>query len=638
MKLLGSLLLLPLARAAPLPKMLAEPAYAGKPLGPATVSETVSSSSATILGECSPGAPFDFTVYGPSGVGAIGVSSAAAAGIAVSLTLGEVVLGTETQQFFAGDAPLQGDEDMVAFSLEYSAAVDDVAAKEGSAAQLTCATATSVIVLLKDGLDVRVEAVVTSANDGEHLQIVSAKKATRSLQGSTRAKKNGGQSPVSFDSETADNIRIKRQPNSNAKGLALVDGFFTSDDGYTVRRTLLHESKPKPANTRNVPVKCCDITDDGDIEIGFPGMLAQHESLRVDLRLGLTVDGSRQPTEVVDVTAFLTDGNTLQVHGGWVRNAVAAEGLQDAAEGWDVVVMDAVLTDPENEYKIVGQMKQPNQNGIANAANRPKLSQRPSDEEVAISEDMKVGKRPTEAQRVRHLGHGHDHGRDLQSGQKKILVHGYCAGSNPFPINQFSNAIAFYDSAAPASWSLNTFAVKISNFAANNGIQGCGCIAHSQGGAACLHLYSYYWSCLDYATYNNRMIQSVGTPYQGTALAGSIAAIGDIFGAGCGSNNDLTYSGASAWLSGIPSWARSQVRYYSTSFNDRWWAYDYCHLASDVLLSDPDDGTTERAQAQLSGATNGGHKEGWCHTTGMRDPPQYTDSSRNSEMNANASY
>ena len=38
-----------------------------------------------------------------------------------------------------------------------------------------------------------------------------------------------------------------------------------------------------------------------------------------------------------------------------------------------------------------------------------------------------------------------------------------------------------------------------------------------QGGAASLHLYTYYWSGFDYAT-GNRLIQSVGTPYQGTAL------------------------------------------------------------------------------------------------------------------------
>ena len=112
--------------------------------------------------------------------------------------------------------------------------------------------------------------------------------------------------------------------------------------------------------------------------------------------------------------------------------------------------------------------------------------------------------------------------------------------------------------------------------------------------------------------------------------------LGQIFGAGCGRNTDLTYSGAAAWLSGIPGWARSRVNYFTTSFTDKWWRYDYCHLVTDLLLNDPDDGTTERSRGQLSGAINRGHKTGWCHTTGMRDPAQVRDGSRNAEMNANA--
>jgi hypothetical protein len=98
----------------------------------------------------------------------------------------------------------------------------------------------------------------------------------------------------------------------------------------------------------------------------------------------------------------------------------------------------------------------------------------------------------------------------------------------------------------------------------------------------------------------------------------------------------LTYDGASLWLAGIPSWARSRVYFFTTSFTEVWWRYDYCHLVSDLLLSDPDDGTTEKWAGQLSGANNMGHKTGWCHTNGMRDPAQYNDGSRNSNMNTYA--
>ena len=109
-----------------------------------------------------------------------------------------------------------------------------------------------------------------------------------------------------------------------------------------------------------------------------------------------------------------------------------------------------------------------------------------------------------------------------------------------------------------------------------------------------------------------------------------------MFGVGCGTNNNLTYSGSASWLAGIPSWARAAVNYYTTSFTDVWWRWDYCNAVSDLVLSDPEDGTTERAYGQLPGAANRGHKTGWCHTSGMRDPAQTTDSSRNSTMNSSA--
>ena len=161
-------------------------------------------------------------------------------------------------------------------------------------------------------------------------------------------------------------------------------------------------------------------------------------------------------------------------------------------------------------------------------------------------------------------------------------------------------------------------------------------MAHSQGGAAALHLYSYYWSGLDNAG-AGRLMQSVGTPYQGTNLAGIIATIGNWFGVTCGSNSNMTYSGAQAWLAGIPAWARAKVNYYTTAFRStNWWTNDYCHAASDLVLSDPEDGTVERDYAQLPGATNRGHVTGQCHTAGMRDPAQYQDAARNATMSANA--
>lgn len=217
-------------------------------------------------------------------------------------------------------------------------------------------------------------------------------------------------------------------------------------------------------------------------------------------------------------------------------------------------------------------------------------------------------------------------------GGKLMLVHGYCSGDAWGAASQFTNYVKFLD--LNKNRSHDQFANLIKNFGAS--LPSFGIVAHSQGGAASLHLYTYYWSGLDYATGGTRLIQSVGTPYQGTALAGNLAILGQIFGAGCGSNYDLTYTGAAAWLANIPSWARAKVYYHTTSFTDVWYRYDYCNIATDPFLSDPDDGVVERAYAQLSGANNLGHKTGWCHTSGMRDPSQTSDASRNSNMNSNA--
>jgi len=237
-----------------------------------------------------------------------------------------------------------------------------------------------------------------------------------------------------------------------------------------------------------------------------------------------------------------------------------------------------------------------------------------------ITDEMRMGKRPAQTNSERTGIH------------KVVLVHGYCAGTNPFPASHFTNYQYFYD--LNTNRATSTFASLIMSSTSN--LNGCGMISHSQGGLAALYIYTYYWSCLDYAEGGTRMMQSVGTPYQGTNLGGILATIGSWFGVQCGSNYDLTYSGAAANLPYFPSWARGQVYYHTTSFTDNWYSYDYCNLLTDVVLTDPDDGVTERDWGQLPYAYNMGHVEGQCHTTGMRDPPQCENYARNSVMNANA--
>ncbi|MBN8726485.1 MAG: conditioned medium factor [Xanthomonadales bacterium] len=238
--------------------------------------------------------------------------------------------------------------------------------------------------------------------------------------------------------------------------------------------------------------------------------------------------------------------------------------------------------------------------------------------DITVDESMRMGQRPAGM-------------APMGTGKRLLLVHGYCSGG-VWPAGQFGTASTFLD--ANQNRSNDQFALRIRNFGAT--WNSFGTVAHSQGGMAALHLYSYYWSGLDNAT-GNRLLQSVGTPYKGTNIAGILATLGNWFGVGCGKQADLTYSGAASWLAGIPSWARAKVNYYTTSFaTTHWWVNDYCQIATDLVLSDPEDGTVEQANAQLAGATNRGHVTGQCHTASMRDPAQYLNSSRNATMNTNA--
>jgi len=637
------------ATAAHKPKTLSRDADPSQPLGPPEAEgvTTLTSKSATQLGDCQPGKPFHIELAGEAGRGVIGAPESQVTGI--DITFAETsanddqidITGESEPNFFALESTLTGDEDFWGLPFQYKIVGSPGNGEEGygRVAVITCVEETPIIVLISDDSGYEIEATVTEKDNGdEEIALTGGIEAVEPLQGKTRAKKGQAESPVSFDESTKKSIIVRRQQGNPNKGIALVNAKVTDSKGKTVVRTFVHESKEKSGKkSKNISVKCCDINDDGDVEIHFPSLSAKHEFYRVDARLGLTIPSvSQEPEALVDVTAMISEDGKMQVHGGWIRRALEAHGMEGQDNGWDIEIMDAIVTDPASNYKVVGRMGNVIGNKIppGQAKKRSALSIAPTEEEKSVSSEMKISRKPDKQSGFNR--------RRLSGNHKKILVHGYCASANPFPIGQFDNATAFSDpdttNPTASNWSHDEFARKIDHFADSQGIHGCGIIAHSQGGAAALHLYTYYWSCLDYSTSGSRMIQSVGTPYQGTSLAGSLAAIGDIFGAGCGTNDDLTYSGASTWLWGIPSWAKSKVHYFTTSFTDKWWRYDYCHLATDLLLGDPEDGTTEKSKGQLSGATNRGHKAGYCHSSGMRDPPQTQDSSRNADMNANAKY
>ncbi len=211
-----------------------------------------------------------------------------------------------------------------------------------------------------------------------------------------------------------------------------------------------------------------------------------------------------------------------------------------------------------------------------------------------------------------------------------VLTHGYCADENRWPTAHFGSDAWFYENPLQ-SLSHDAFARDLRAQAAP--FKSYGLVAHSQGGCAALHLYAFYWSGLDWAG-PGRLIQTVGTPFQGTALAGNLAALAEVFDGQCGSNYDLTYDGAAAWLSTVPLAARARVYTATTTFTDHWWSYDACSGVTDLFLTDPEDGVTESFSGHIIGATSMGLTEGWCHTTGMNEPEQCSDGARNALLNA----
>lgn len=201
-----------------------------------------------------------------------------------------------------------------------------------------------------------------------------------------------------------------------------------------------------------------------------------------------------------------------------------------------------------------------------------------------------------------------------------LLVHGYCSGGSVWPAADFTQPkLEFLD--PNANRTHDQFAQLIAQ--ATSSRTSFGVLAHSQGGMAALHLYTYYASGLDTAT-GPRLIQSVCSPYLGTPLA-------SLGGFACGVNANMTTSGGPMWLAGIPTWARANVYYWTTSNSG-----SVCNFLASLVLADPEDGTVEMMRGQLVGGNSMGHVVGWCHTTGMSNPAAYTDHTRNAERNAQA--
>ena len=213
-----------------------------------------------------------------------------------------------------------------------------------------------------------------------------------------------------------------------------------------------------------------------------------------------------------------------------------------------------------------------------------------------------------------------------------MLSHGYCSDADSWNPTDFSGDVAEYINMFQ-NFSHDQFAQDFIAFGSQ--YKSYGIVGHSQGGNAAVHLYTFYWSGLDWAG-EGRLIQCLGTPFSGTSLAGNLSILGELFGFGCGVNYDLTYDGAAEWLSYIPTSTRQNTWTWTSTVEDQWWSYDYCHFLTDLVLWDPDDGVVENSEGDLDGANNMGTTIGWCHIKNMTEPREVDDTDRSSEMDAEA--
>jgi len=215
-----------------------------------------------------------------------------------------------------------------------------------------------------------------------------------------------------------------------------------------------------------------------------------------------------------------------------------------------------------------------------------------------------------------------------------VITHGYCSPTNPWVgrAGDFSGNFGKF-LRANANQPTDVFAQLVLTYG-NNNFDTYGHLGHSQGGMVGAHIYTYYNTGMDDATGGFQM-QSVGTPYMGCPMAGLLARIGDIFGVGCGINNDLTYDGARRWLAGIPQSTRSRITYVTTQYSLNP-LVRYCSLAANIVLKWPNDGVTEVEFGQLNGARNHGNVPDWCHTESMRYPHQCKNAGLNRFFNTNS--
>ena len=111
-------------------------------------------------------------------------------------------------------------------------------------------------------------------------------------------------------------------------------------------------------------------------------------------------------------------------------------------------------------------------------------------------------KQPEDVKITREMMEGYNpYNSEQATNSKLLLVHGYCASSDAFPTDEFTDYAVFKD--YEQSRSIDEFAQLIDQYARSQDINAYSIVAHSQGGMAALHLLTYYHSGLDLTTVSN---------------------------------------------------------------------------------------------------------------------------------------
>jgi len=112
-----------------------------------------------------------------------------------------------------------------------------------------------------------------------------------------------------------------------------------------------------------------------------------------------------------------------------------------------------------------------------------------------------ANKRPEEVKITREMTEGYNpalYNSKKIINSKLLLIHGYCSSDDAFPTDTFTNYAVFRD--YDQSRDTDEFAQLIDQYARSQDINAYSIVAHSQGGMAALHLFTYYHSGLDLTT------------------------------------------------------------------------------------------------------------------------------------------